>query len=91
MPFLKTTSSQSLNLEVPAFHSNDFLVDSFFQRFDRFVHADMSTPRVHRKTEDRQSTQGTPAEIETLASLRETPDALARACGVLMLGHEGGW
>ena len=91
MPFFEAVSSQSLNLQVPAFHSSDFLVDSFLQGFDRFVHADVSTPRVHRKTEDRQSTQGTPAETETLAPLRKTPDALARACGILVLSHEVGW
>ena len=91
MPFFEAVSSQSLNLQVPAFHSSDFLVDSFLQRFDRFVHADVSTPRVHRKTEYRQPTQRTPTKVETLTLLRKPPDALPGTCGVLLLGHEGGW
>lgn len=41
---------RSLNLQVPALHSSDLLIDSFLQGFDRFVHADMSTPRVHGET-----------------------------------------
>ena len=90
-PCFDAATPQSLDFQIPAFHSSDLLVDSFLQGFDRFVHADVSTPRVHCKTEDRQSTQGTPAEVETLALLRKSPDALARACGVLLLGHEGGW
>jgi hypothetical protein len=45
-----TPTPRSLNLQVPALHSSDLLIDSFLQGFDRFVHADMSTPRIHGET-----------------------------------------
>jgi hypothetical protein len=90
MPFIDAATTRSLWLEIPALHSSDLLVNSFLQGFDRFVHSNVSTPRVHGKTQHRQSTQRTPTEVETLALLRKTPDALAGACGVLLLGHESG-
>jgi hypothetical protein len=47
---LNTATPQSLDLQVPAFHSSDLLIHSSLQSFDRFVHADVPTPRAHRKT-----------------------------------------
>ena len=88
--FFIATTLQSLSLQVPTFHRSDLLVDRFLQRFDCFVHADMPTPCVHCKAQYRQPAQRAAAKVESLALLRKTPDALARACSILELGHERG-
>lgn len=80
----------TFNLQIPPFHSINLLPNSPLQRLNRLFHPNTPAPSIHRKAQNRKSAQSPSAEIETLAFLREPPDALAGACGILVLGHESG-